>query len=84
MKNFTEEEVTPARATADALAKAMIDLVAAEKALKKAKKSVPMYTAQWRDEDYYKDELDVRNRAAEALEEAVLASVWKANGDPSK
>lgn len=43
----------------------------AEQGLKDAKKTVPSYTAQWDAKDYYAEEQEARNRAADTLLEVV-------------
>jgi hypothetical protein len=74
-KNYTNEIVIPARRTANDLADALNRLILAQKELKKKKKSVPLYTGQWSDDQYYKDEQQEVNDAANAFEDAIVNSI---------
>ena len=67
MEMFTHDKVRPADLKSKALANAIIALMEAEKALQEAKSKVPNYTAQWNTKDYYAEEQESWNRAADAL-----------------
>lgn len=67
MEMFTHDKVKPADPKAEALANAIIALMEAEKALQEAQSKVPNYTAQWDRKDYYAEEQEAWNRAADAL-----------------
>jgi len=68
---FAEQEPVNAKPESLILADAMLRLVASAKSLESAKERVPDYTAQWRDEDYYAQEQETFNRAADAYADAV-------------
>ena len=67
--------ITPPRATSLALYHAFSALQEATAALEKAEKGVPSYTAQWNPIDYYGAEEEAHNRAIDAFEDALVASV---------
>lgn len=64
---FRDEPITPIRPEAAELASLFDSLVEAKAELDKARESVPSYTGQWSDEDYYAEELSAYNEAANAL-----------------
>ena len=70
---FGEEEkiVVKIRPEANVLTVALFDLMDARKALKNAKKSVPSYTGDRSDKDYYETEQNTYNIAANAYADAV-------------
>lgn len=59
--------VHPAAEGALKFASALNALNSAEQALDKAKANVPSYTGQWSSEDYYAEEQEAYNRAAETF-----------------
>lgn len=67
MEHFTHDKVKPADPKAEGLAKAILALMDAEKSLQDAKSKVPRYTGQWDSKDYYAEEQEAWNRAADAL-----------------
>lgn len=69
--NFCLFDVRPCHDGAEELAMAVLQLINANKDLVKAKKAVPLYTAQWSSEDYYKDQLNSWKRAADKLHEMI-------------
>lgn len=62
---FSVFDVRPCDDGAGKLAMAMVDLMKAHQSLSDAKNKVPLYTAQWSSEDYYKDELNTWYRTVE-------------------
>lgn len=64
---FQQIQVTPAKPEAYELAKAVLRLVRAEAELTDARDRVPDYTGQWSPADYYEDQQEEYNRAADAL-----------------
>jgi hypothetical protein len=56
------------------IANAVIELVEAHQELNKARDSVPDYTAQWSNEDYYGSEQEAFYRAATKLQEVIDAT----------
>ncbi len=70
---YGEEDkiVVKIRPEARVLADALVDFMDARKALKAAKKSVPNYTGDRSDADYYEDEQNAYNIAANAYADAV-------------
>jgi hypothetical protein len=68
---FGGKQPTPARPESLKLADAIYDMLQVRKALAKAKKAVPDYTGQWSDEDYYAEEQEAYNRAADRLAEVI-------------
>jgi len=64
---LTFADVKPARPEAETLATAIMALLSAEKELADAQGRVPSYTGPLRREDYYAEEQEKRNRAADAL-----------------
>jgi hypothetical protein len=65
-------QIKPASPDAAALAKAIISLLEANKALKQANKRVPDYTGQYSHADYCAEEQQDWNNAAESLETLLL------------
>lgn len=63
------KSATPAKPEAIELAEAIYYVFARRFALERAKGEVPNYTAQWSDEDYYAQEQEEYNRAADSLYE---------------
>jgi hypothetical protein len=68
---FGGKEPTPARPEALKLADAIFDLFQAKVSLDKAKAAVPGYTGQWDSKDYYAEEQETYNRAADAMADAM-------------
>lgn len=66
---------TPPRPTAAALAASLDELIYAREILRETCLSVPDYTGEWSTEDYVADAQERYNRAADAFEAAVVASV---------
>lgn len=66
---------TPARPTAITLADAFSALVVAREELTEAELNVPDYTGQWSTADYTAAAQEVYNRAADAFEDALVASI---------
>jgi len=73
MFGFGEQEPVPARPEAAALGAALTAFIAADRDLEKAMDSVPNYTGQWDSKDYYAEQQEAYNRAADALADAVKA-----------
>jgi hypothetical protein len=67
---------TPPRPAALKLAEAFSALAEAERNLTKAMSEVPDYTAQWSSADYYSEEQEDYNRAADAFADAIKAAAW--------
>lgn len=65
------KDVKPANPEAAKLARAIIRLINADKNLFDARKRVPHYTGQYEHEDFYADESEAWNRAADALFELI-------------
>lgn len=72
---FGEKEPVPARPEAVALAMAMTEFLKADAELEQAQRNVPNYTAQWSSTDYYAEQQEAYNRAADGLADAVKAVV---------
>ncbi len=70
---FRDDDIKPARPEAAALGAALTAFLAADGALDKARASVPGYTGQWSDKDYYAEEQEQYNRACDDLADAVKA-----------
>lgn len=68
---FGRETPKPAAAVAHSLAAAMFRLINAGDALREAVARVPRYTGQWSPEDYYAEEQEEYNRAADGFAAAV-------------
>jgi len=71
MDVFTHKDVRPAGKRAEALAKAIISLVDAEQSLRIEKSKIPSYTGDSDPKDYYAQEQEERNRAADILMNAI-------------
>lgn len=65
-------EPTPARPGAIALAKAFSTFLTAQTDLAREKRAVPSYTGQYDSKDYYGQEQEDYNRAADALADAII------------
>jgi hypothetical protein len=76
---FGDAKPTPCSGRAASIASAVIEVVKTKKALDKAMRKVPNYTAQWSDEDYYADELEAYYRAADKLEEELNEIIEEKN-----
>lgn len=63
--------VSPAAPQAEALARALMDLLDAERRLATAKATAPRYTGQWSRADFYAEEQEARNRAVDAYAAAI-------------
>lgn len=68
---FGRETPKSAITVADTLAAAMFRLINAGDALREAVARVPGYTGQWSPEDYYAEEQEEYNRAADGFAVAV-------------
>lgn len=68
---FDGPKPNPAKAESTALAEALFELIDARKALIKAKADVPNYTGQWNEYDYYANEQERYNRAADKFREVM-------------
>ena len=68
---FREVPITPIRPEVTTLAQAIIALVTAEADLARAKAQVPDYTGQYDPEDYYAQEQEDWNQAAQRLYAAI-------------
>ena len=68
---FREAPITPIRPEVATLAQAVIALVAAESDLARARAQVPDYTAQYDPKDYYAQEQEDWNQAAQGLYTAI-------------
>lgn len=73
-----DHEITPPRASAQALYEAHLSLHEAQQALDAARARVPSYTGQMNAIDYYGDEQEALNRAVDAFEGALVVSVREA------
>lgn len=71
MFGFDGQKPKPADPKAQEFAAGVVDLMQAHTALEEAKKRVPDYTGQWAEEDYYANEQEAYNRAADSLYELV-------------
>ncbi len=60
-------KATPANPKALEFGEAIVFMVVARMSLDLAKQNVPHYTAQWNDEDYYSQEQENYNRAADRV-----------------
>ena len=71
------KDVRPAKPEARKLAIAIICLINANKELSDAERNTPSYTAQYEREDFYADEQETWNRAADALFELISVDSQK-------
>ena len=75
VRNFEPEKpLTGLSETSEPLAHALFDLLTAQSAFNCAKQSVPSYTGQHSDEDYYRSEKADFQVAAQNFEDAIVAS----------
>lgn len=81
MKNFTDEVVKPIHPDAKELVDCLEELLWSKEMLKLAKTSVPSYTGQWDSEDYYKDEQERFNIAANKFHDMIRRISACTNGD---
>ena len=72
---FGGKTPTLMRPSASRLAGALSDLIGAHADLMDAQANVPSYTAQWSAADYTAEAQEKYNRAADAFEDALVASV---------
>lgn len=72
--SYREGVVTPAAPESERLAGALFRLIEAKDVLEKKMTSVPSYTGQWDSQDYYADEQEGYNRAADEFAEAVRST----------
>lgn len=68
---FREEEVTPIRPEAQRFAAALTAFLRADRELEEAMEKVPSYTGQWSSKDYYAEEQNTYNVAANELADAI-------------
>jgi len=72
MKNFTDEKIVSINDDAKELVDCIEEVLRAKEVLKIAKRNVPSYTAQWDSEQYYKDEQERFNIAANNLHSIIV------------
>ena len=77
MDIFLHKDIAPANLAAEKLAKAILNLIEAQEDLKAARKNVPSYTGQYDYNDYFAQEQDNWNRAADALFELICVDSQK-------
>lgn len=77
-------EANPMEGEAEELLDLLLTVLDAQKAYKAKKKEVPLYTAQWSPEDYYRQALHERNVAANRLSDLLRVLHWQfaEEGDP--
>jgi hypothetical protein len=68
-------EIVPAQPSAQNLFDAFVAVQEAQAELDKIASKIPDYTGQWSDEDYTGEAENAVNRAMEAFEDALVASV---------
>ena len=73
---FGNKMPTPARPTALDLSTAFSAMLNANRDLAEAELNVPDYTGQWSTADYTAEAREAFNRATDAFEDAVVASVY--------
>ena len=74
---FLHKDIRPANPTAEKLARAVLNLISAESDLAQARRNVPSYTAQYDYADYFAQEQDNWNRAADELFELIQVDSLK-------
>jgi hypothetical protein len=67
MDFFTHDKIKPANLNAKEFAESILELIRCENCLQTAKSNVPDYTAQWDVKDFYAEEQEQWNRAADKL-----------------
>jgi hypothetical protein len=69
--NFGGGSLTPAKPEAELLCNAIVEMIRCEDELNEAKSRVPSYTGQWNPIDFYADEQEAFNRAADKVHDLI-------------